>query len=360
VPLENDRYRLVSTPLLFLEKEVYWGDIIEADQREDGLLYFRRMVEQAPLHHLQYILSEALINSVDFSLLLQAIEACEGGNEMIMGGVFRCHLPKECSLDVDARLKEFARKINEKTEDLELIYLVRRRLALRTFLTDPFPLERYGDHLTRLACQGAFSPLVGYEACVTRIFQILLRQTRSKYNPLLLDSDEQRRLQVITEVVRRMAIGEAPDPLSTWQVIALNYEALFASLSSPLENPFSVATPLKETIQERSLAHSATEDVLEQRNTSQVVFSRLQTLVLAVRQAEEKVVIFVDHFHRLLGDEEQRYTIDAASLLVPALARREIQMIGACTLAQYRAHIERFAAIEYRLQAICLPADEER
>jgi hypothetical protein len=173
------------------------------------------------------------------------------------------------------------------------MYLVRRRLALRTFLTDPFPLERYGDHLTRLACQGAFSPLVGYEACVTRIFQILLRPTRSKYNPLLLDSDEQRRLQVVTETVRRMAAGEAPEPLSTWQVVALNYEALFADLPPSPEDPFSVAPPIKETAQEMSLARSVAEDGLdrlfsrptpEQRNASRVVFSRLQALFLAVRQ----------------------------------------------------------------------------
>ncbi len=70
-------------------------------------------------------------------------------------------------------------------------------------------------------------------------------------------------------------------------------------------------------------------------------------------------MLFVDHFHRLLGGEERRYPIDAANLLVPALARREIQIIGACTLAQYRQHIERFAAIEFRLQAICIESDDE-
>ncbi len=203
---------------------------------------------------------------------------------------------------------------------------------------------------------------------MSRIFQILLRQGNSKYNPLLLDADEQRRVLIVTEAVRQMAAGNAPEPLPTWQVVALNYEALFTFLPASLEDPFSVAQQSEETAQEGDLARFSPEKgadrlfsrpTLQQRNVSQIVFSRLQALFLAVRQTEGRVVLFVDHFHRLLGGEEQRYPIDAANLLIPALARHAIQIIGACTLAQYRQHIERFAAIEFRLQAICIESDDE-
>jgi ATP-dependent Clp protease ATP-binding subunit ClpA len=240
--------------------------------------------------------------------------------------------------------------------------------ALDTFLTDPFPLERYGYNLTHLARQGVFAPSVKYEKYVASIFQILLRENKGKHSPLLLDSDERRRLQIVTETVRQMAKGEAPDSLSTKQVIALNYEALFTFLPASLEDPFSVAQQSEETAQEGDLARFSPEKgadrlfsrpTLQQRNVSQIVFSRLQALFLAVRQTEGRVVLFVDHFHRLLGGEEQRYPIDAANLLIPALARHAIQIIGACTLAQYRQHIERFAAIEFRLQAICIESDDE-
>ena len=69
-------------------------------------------------------------------------------------------------------------------------------------------------------------------------------------------------------------------------------------------------------------------------------------------------MLYVDHFHRLVGGEPDRYPIDAATLLKPALARDQIQLIGACTLEQYRQHIERDATIQRRCQEICLPEDQ--
>ncbi len=105
IPLGNSRYRLASTPLLQIDVEVYWGDVIEADFHEDGLLYFRRIVEHAPLRHMQYILSRKVIESAEFAQLLKDIKSCGGEYEIFMGGVFRCHLPEKSSLDIDARLK---------------------------------------------------------------------------------------------------------------------------------------------------------------------------------------------------------------------------------------------------------------
>ena len=241
-------------------------------------------------------------------------------------------------------------------------------------------LEHYGYNLTHLARQGLFSPLVGYEASVARVFQILLQyeKSRNKYNPLLIDLDEMRRWRVVIEAVRRMAIGEAPDPLPTRQVIALNYEALFANGPSSEGNYTFVAPqqPLpSESEWEAALADSGSEEMvdrlltkyfprglwptLEEWHAPNEVLSRLQALFLAVCQAEGQLLLYINHFHWLLGGESQRYPIDASGLLKPVLARREIQLIGACTPAQYREYIERDAAISRRLQEYDVRSDEE-
>jgi len=251
---------------------------------------------------------------------------------------------------------------------------------LKTSSTDSFALEHYGHNLTYLARQGIFPPLVGYEALVARVVQILLRQEKNtnKSNPLLMDMDEMRRWRVVLEVVRRMATGEAPDPLPTREVIALNYEALFAKGASS-EGSHAFVAPEQPLFDESewkaALAESGSEEMLdrlfmkyfpggwwpalEEWHTPHEVLSRLQALFLAVRQAEGHILLFVNHFHWLLGGGPQRYSVDASSLLKPVLARREVQLIGACTPAQYRQYIEYDAAISRRLQEYDVRSDEE-
>jgi hypothetical protein len=90
-------------------------------------------------------------------------------------------------------------------------------------------LERYGHNLTRLAKLGVFAPLAGQEAVINRVFQVL--QRKNKNIPLILASDETRRWAIVAEVIRRMALGNAPELLLTQQVIGLDYEALFTNLS---------------------------------------------------------------------------------------------------------------------------------
>lgn len=224
---------------------------------------------------------------------------------------------------------------------------------------DAFPLERYGLNLTHLARQGAFTPLVGYEVCIMRTFQVLLRKekTRRRYNPLLLDLDEVRRWQIVTEVVRRIVTGEAPVPLPTWQVIVLDYETLLSNFPDSSTDYLLMMQqiPSKE---EKQIETAIAPDE-EKLNMSNLVLSRLQALFLAMSQAKEPVLLFVNHFHRLLRGELQRYPIDAAMLLQPALARSKIQLIGACTPTQYQQHVVADAAIECRVQEVYIKADEE-
>ncbi|GHO63483.1 hypothetical protein KSC_023750 [Ktedonobacter sp. SOSP1-52] len=181
------------------------------------------------------------------------------------------------------------------------------------FQSKIFPLERYGHNLTVLARQGSFAPLQGQDATVSKLFQILLREDKKRH-PLLLDDGEARRWKVVAEAIRRMAVGDAPDPLPQRQVIALDYEALLADLPNKKE-PFE---------------------------------QRLRSIFNAMHESAGSFVLFLDHFHRFLGGEESE--IDAATVLVPFLFRREfqrtIQLIGACTLEQYWRDIECDAAFQ--------------
>ena len=237
---------------------------------------------------------------------------------------------------------------------------------MSTFFIEPDPLERYGYNLTILAQQGIFLPLTGQEAVISKIFQVLQRKNKS--NPVILDSDETRRWAVVKEVIRRMAMGEAPAPFLTLQVIALNYEALFTNLSD--DDAFNEREHKKQMISPLigNLSHSAPNSEeswalleellrgpsLEEWVAPTLALARLQSIFTAMHQAAGSFLLFVDHFHRLIGGERDKYPIDAVALLKPVLARGQVQLIGACTPEQYHQYIERDAAMQRRCQEICL------
>jgi ATP-dependent Clp protease ATP-binding subunit ClpB len=229
---------------------------------------------------------------------------------------------------------------------------------MSTILNESASLERYGHNLTELAKRGAFSPLIGQDAVVKRMFQVLLRE--NKCNPVLLGSHEAGRWAVLTEVIRRMAIGDAPDPLPNKQVMALDYEALLSDLPKDIFRPrvirsysFEALIHAKPGSEEWAFLEQLRHRLsLEERDTP---MKRLQSLFTAMHQTAGSFLLFVDHFHRIVGGEWDRYPIDAAPLLKPLLARRQIQLMGACNLEQYRQHIERDGAIQRRCQEICLP-----
>lgn len=233
---------------------------------------------------------------------------------------------------------------------------------MSTILNDSTPLERYGHNLTELAKLGAFSPLSGQDAVVHRLFQVLLRE--NKCNPVLLGSHKAERWAALIEVIRRMAIGDAPDPLPDKQVIVLDYEALLAGLPEHIFRPrvvksysFDALIHAKPGSEERVfLEQLRGQPSLEEKDTPT---KRLQLLFTAMHQAAGSFLLLVDHFHRIVGGEWDRYPIDVAPLLKPMLARRQIQLIGACTLEHYRQHIERDAAIQRRCQEICMPEVED-
>lgn len=233
------------------------------------------------------------------------------------------------------------------------------------------PLELYGHNLNHLAQQGTLAPLAGYDTVIKRIFQILARN--NKCNLAILTSDESLHWAIMAEVVRRMAVGEAPDPLSQLQVIALDYEALFAHLvDDTLIRQERGKQRLAPLLQKLASSEDESDDEwldrflqaalwpkLEEWIAPTMVLERLQSLFIAMRHSPNTTLLYVDHFHRLFGGEREKYPIDAANILKPALARREVQLIGACTLEQYRQHIERDAAIQRRMQEVVVLNDQE-
>jgi ATP-dependent Clp protease ATP-binding subunit ClpB len=217
------------------------------------------------------------------------------------------------------------------------------------------PLERYGHNLTRLAQQGAFTPLAGQEAVANRVFQVLSR--KQKCCPMILDPNEHRRLAIMLEIVRQMASGEAGESFSQQQVIALDFEALFSNLS---EDTLIRQQQRAQVLQQRKAFPSMwgnegiepSPSQLERWVDGAVVFERFRSVITAMRQAEESFILFIDHFHRLVGADDG---IDTANLLVPVLARQQIALIGTCSLEQYRQYIERDAAFQRRFQEIVTP-----
>ncbi len=222
---------------------------------------------------------------------------------------------------------------------------------------DSFALEHYGYNLTTLAREGRFLPLIGYDSWVSRIFDILLRkeQNRRSYNPVLLEGAEIRRWQVALEVVRRMAIGEAPDPLLAFQVIVPRYAALCADSSHVASQETTEATG--EVV--KDLLRLLSWPSADSWDASDVVFPRFEAFFRAACQAGTPILLLLHNVHRLLGGEPQPYTINLLNELIPALSRRQIQFLGTSTIDPFRQYIERIAAIQRSVQPVMMPPDEQ-
>jgi ATP-dependent Clp protease ATP-binding subunit ClpA len=233
----------------------------------------------------------------------------------------------------------------------------------------PSPLERYGQNLTALAHKGTFSPLSGHDAEVTYIFQVLLRprKTSLKCNPLLLGRAGGDRLLVINEVARRIACGEAPEPLRSQQIVALNYEALLEGLDlreirqhhlPEGSVTYQTGQMVEEPAQWDALARDfkASIEMLE----TNPVYQRLGVIFAAVRQSANQVILFVDYLHRLLGAEPEACPVAALDLLKSVLIgpgkrhNSEIQVIGACSFAEYQQFIRPNGVMRQRFQEVGL------
>jgi len=183
-------------------------------------------------------------------------------------------------------------------------------------------LQRFSRDLTLLAAAGKLDPVIGRDDEIRRVMQILGR--RSKNNPIVVGDPGVGKTAVVEGLAQRIAAGDVPAGLQGKRLVALDLGALIAG--AKLRGEF--------------------ED-------------RLRGILHEVHQAGGEVLLFIDEIHTLVGAGKGEGSLDAASLLKPALARGEISCIGATTLDEFRQHIEKDPAFERRFQPILIEEPDD-
>src|SRR3712207_1331525 len=184
-------------------------------------------------------------------------------------------------------------------------------------------LDQFGRNLTRLAGEGKLDPVVGREVEVERIMQILSRRTKN--NPVLIGEPGVGKTAVVEGLAQRINSADVPELLKGKQIYTLDLAALVAG--SKYRGEFE---------------------------------ERLKKVMKEITQRGD-IILFIDELHNLVGAGAAEGAIDAASILKPALARGELQTVGATTLDEYRKYLERDSALERRFQKITVdqPSLEE-
>jgi ATP-dependent Clp protease ATP-binding subunit ClpC len=175
-------------------------------------------------------------------------------------------------------------------------------------------LDQFGRNLTKLAEEGKLDPVIGRETEIERIMQILSRRTKN--NPVLLGEPGVGKTAVVEGLAARINKGEVPELLKNKQIYTLDLAALVAG--SKYRGEFE---------------------------------ERLKKVMKEITQRGD-IILFIDELHNLVGAGAAEGAIDAASILKPALARGELQTIGATTLDEYRKYLERDSALERRFAQI--------
>lgn len=188
-------------------------------------------------------------------------------------------------------------------------------------VTDPNPeekyeaLKRYGRDLTDLARRGKLDPVIGRDAEIRRVIQVLSRRTKN--NPVLIGDAGVGKTAIAEGLAQRIVAGDVPESLKQKRIVTLDIGALVAG--SKFRGEF--------------------ED-------------RLKAVLREIQEANGEIILFVDEMHTLVGAGRAEGSMDASNLLKPALARGELRCVGATTLDEYRKHVEKDPALERRFQPI--------
>jgi ATP-dependent Clp protease ATP-binding subunit ClpC len=176
-------------------------------------------------------------------------------------------------------------------------------------------LDKYTVDLTERARQGELDPVIGRQTELRRVMQVLSRRTKN--NPVLIGEPGVGKTAVVEGLALAIAADDVPEPLRSRRVLALDMGAMLAG--SKFRGEFE---------------------------------ERLRTLVEEIREHKGEVILFIDELHTIVGAGAAEGAMDASNLLKPALARGDLQAIGATTLDEYRKHIEKDAALERRFAPV--------
>ncbi len=179
-------------------------------------------------------------------------------------------------------------------------------------------LDKFGRDLTQLAKDGKLDPVIGRKKEIERVVHILSRRTKN--NPVLIGEPGVGKTAIVEGLAQRIVDGQVPETLRGKRVVSLDIAGVLAGTS-----------------------HRGQFE------------ERVKKIVEEVVKAQGHVILFVDELHTVVGAGAAEGAIDAANMLKPALARGELQMVGATTLDEYRKHIEKDGALERRFQPIVVP-----
>ncbi len=176
-------------------------------------------------------------------------------------------------------------------------------------------LAKFTRNLTALAADNKLDPVIGRDAEINRVIQILSRRTKN--NPVLIGEAGVGKTAIAEGLAARMAVNDVPESLKGKELLSLDLGLMIAG------------TKYRGEFEER-----------------------LKTVMKEVERAEGKVILFIDELHTLVGAGAAEGAMDASNMLKPALARGEIRVIGATTLKEYQKHIEKDTALTRRFQPV--------